>query len=89
MRSSTTINKLYDQERVDVMTWLRFPLILGVILIHSNLFALVTMWEGTAPDWPEWLVYIFNNFAYLVLPPRVPILFIISGYFFFRSQKKY
>lgn len=82
------IKKLYDQEQVDVMTWLRFPLILGVVIVHCNLFAQVTAWEGVEPEWPKWLIYIFNNFVYLTLPARVPTLFIISGYFFFRSQKK-
>lgn len=81
-------NMVYDQERIDVMTWLRFPLILGVVVVHCNLFSQVTVWEGSEPDWPGWLIYIFNNFCYLLLPARVPTLFLISGYFFFRSNKK-
>lgn len=77
----------YDIEKLNVMTWLRFPLILGVVLSHSNLYGLVELWEGTAPDWPAWLIYIFKELFKIILPLRVPTLFIISGYLFFRSQK--
>lgn len=77
----------YDIEQINVMTWLRFPLIMGVVLAHCNLYAIIASWEGCNPDWPAWLVYIFKYLYWLLLPPRVPTLFIISGYFFFRSQK--
>ena len=82
------MRKPYDIEQINVMVWLRFPLILGVVLAHCNLYAIVSGWEGANPDWPAWLVYIFNYFYWLLLPARVPTLFIISGYFFFRSQKE-
>lgn len=78
----------YDIEQINVMSWLRFPLIMGVVLAHCNLYAIVANWEGSNPDWPAWLVYIFNYLYWILLPARVPTLFIISGYFFFRSQKK-
>ena len=78
----------YDIEQINVMSWLRFPLIMGVVLAHCNLYAIVSNWEGSNPDWPAWLVYIFNYLYWLLLPARVPTLFIISGYFFFRSQKE-
>ena len=79
---------LHDQEQVDIMTWLRFPLIIGVVLVHTNIYALVEMWEGAPPQWPEWLIYIFNYLCLIVFPARVPLLFIISGYFFFRNSSK-
>ena len=78
----------YDIEQINVMSWLRFPLIVGVVLAHCNLYAIFTNWNGFAPDWPNWLIYIFQYFYWLLLPARVPTLFIISGYFFFRSQKE-
>lgn len=78
----------YDIEQINVMVWLRFPLIIGVVLAHCNLYAIVSGWEGINPAWPAWLVYFFNYFYWLLLPARVPTLFIISGYFFFRSQTK-
>lgn len=87
MKNGNGVQKLYDQEKVDVMAWLRFPLILGVVFAHSNLYALIESWYNTEPEWPEWLIYIFNNLYWLVFPARIPTLFIISGYFFFRTQK--
>ncbi|MBQ8364620.1 MAG: acyltransferase [Bacteroidaceae bacterium] len=77
---------LYDQEQIDVITWLRFPLILGVVFIHTNIYSLVKMWEGASPQWPQWLIYVFNYLYLIVLPEPVPVLFIISGYFFFRNS---
>ena len=82
------MGKPYDIEQINVMVWLRFPLIMGVVLAHCNLYAIFTNWEGCNPDWPGWLIYIFSYFYLLLLPARVPTLFIISGYFFFRSQKE-
>ena len=78
----------YDIEQINVMSWLRFPLIMGVVLAHCDLYAIISNWNGVAPDWPDWLIYIFTYLYWLLLPARVPTLFIISGYFFFRSQKE-
>ena len=81
------MRKPYDIEQINVMSWLRFPLIMGVVLAHCNLYAIISNWDGSSPSWPSWLIYIFNYLYWLLLPARVPTLFIISGYFFFRSQK--
>lgn len=78
----------YDIEQINVMSWLRFPLIMGVVLAHCDLYAIISNWNGVTPDWPDWLIYIFTYLYWLLLPARVPTLFIISGYFFFRSQKE-
>ena len=78
--------KIYDKEILDVISWLRFPLIMGVVLAHCNLYALVENWEGAAPQWSGWLVYIFKYLYWIILPARVPLLFIISGYLFFRTE---
>lgn len=84
MESKKNCNK----EEADIMSWIRFPLVLGVVMAHSNIYALVEIWEGTAPMWPEWLKYIFNYSYLMILPESVPLLFIISGYFFFRSPEE-
>ena len=65
----------YDIEQINVMAWLRFPLIMGVVLAHCNLYAVIGNWEGSNPDWPGWLIYIFNYLYWLLLPARVPTLF--------------
>ena len=72
----------YDIEQINVMSWLRFPLIMGVVLAHCNLYAIIEQGDGYVLEMPAWLVFIFNELYLVVLPPRVPILFIISGYFF-------
>ena len=87
MQKQTHTTKQYDQERLDTLSWLRFPLIVGVVFAHCNIYALVESWEGTAPEWPAWIEYLFTYFHWIVLPARVPLLFIISGYLFFRTQK--
>ena len=46
------MSKPYDIEQINVMAWLRFPLIMGVVLAHCNLHAIITNWECCAPDWP-------------------------------------
>ena len=35
------MSKPYDIEQINVMAWLRFPLIMGVVLAHCNLHAIL------------------------------------------------
>lgn len=86
MSTNICNQRSYDREQTNVIAWLRFPLILGVVFWHNNIYALVEIWEGKAPEWPGWLVYIFNYLHLIILPAPVPILFIISGYLFFRNS---
>ena len=79
------MNKTYDIEQVNVMAWLRFPLIIGVVLNHCNLYAIWEYMLGYKPDIPLWLIFILNDLYTIVLPSMVSTLFIISGYFFFRT----
>lgn len=76
----------YGVGLTDVISWLRFPLIMGVLLTHCNLYTLIASWEGRFPEWPSWLIFIFNDLYLVALPAIVPALFVISGYLFFRSQ---
>lgn len=82
-------NRVYDQATIDTFSWMRFPLIVGVILAHCNLVALLTAWYGTAPILPVWATQIFENAYVYIFPARVPTLFFISGYFFFRGSQHY
>lgn len=82
-------NKVYDQATIDTFSWLRFPLIVGVVIAHCNLPALIEAWYGTAPILPTWATRIFEEAYIYIFPARVPTLFLISGYFFFRGSNPY
>lgn len=68
-----------------IITWMRLPLIIGVVMVHANLYDIVLNWTGEAPHWPEWLILLFRHFNDVLFPKRVPVLFIISGYLFFKG----
>lgn len=90
MQPATTImNKAYDQTSIDTLSWIRFPLIVGVILAHCNLPELIETWYGTAPTLPAWASFIFEKSYIYIFPARVPTLYFISGYFFFRGNNTY
>lgn len=66
---------------------LRAPLIVGVVMLHANLFNLVTQWTGEAPKWPGWLIFYFRNIVNVLFPSCVAIFFLLSGYFFFTGEQ--
>ena len=82
-------NNVYDQATIDTFSWMRFPLIVGVIFAHCNLVALLNVWYGAAPILPVWATQVFEYAYVYIFPARVPTLFLISGYFFFRGNQHY
>ena len=82
-------NNVYDQATIDTFSWMRFPLIVGVVLAHCNLVALLEAWYGTVPTLPTWATFLFEQAYIYIFPARVPTLFFISGYFFFRGSQHY
>lgn len=78
-------NNVYDQATIDTFSWMRFPLIVGVIFAHCNLVALLNVWYGAAPILPVWATQVFEYAYVYIFPARVPTLFLISGYFFFEA----
>lgn len=66
---------------------LRAPLIIGVVMLHANLFSLVTQWTGEAPHWPGWLIFYFRNIVNILFPQCVATFFLLSGYFFFTGEQ--
>ncbi len=68
-----------------IITFLRLPLIVGVVAVHANLCALIAVWTGIAPEFPLWLDTIFNHMSDILFPDIVALLFVISGYLFFRN----
>ena len=82
-------HSVYDQATIDTFSWMRFPLIVGVVLAHCNLPALLEAWYGSAPALPVWATRLFEQAYIYLFPARVPTLFFISGYFFFRGSQGY
>ena len=66
-----------------IISFLRFPLIVGVIFIHSDTGA----FHGNylAHGW-LWIDYIVEFFAHTLTSVSVPCFFLISGFLFYRQQ---
>lgn len=70
------------------ITFLRYPLIVGVVFIHSNIIAVVNAdlpGQLRVSEWIQTIITLFSN----ILPSIcVPLFFFISGFlFFYRSQE--
>lgn len=68
----------------DVITFLRFPLAVGVIMIHTSFSDVMIngqLLAGTMPLEVYDFVYGFLNIAFMQM--AVPLFFFISGYLFF------
>lgn len=74
---------LSDRLQSETISWLRFPLTVGVVFIHDD----ITIGQNNGvinPFWFECIVRLFSD----VLPRVcVPLFFIISGYLFFYGVK--
>ncbi len=75
-------NKLYKQKLSAAITWLRFPLIFFIILLHC--YSVVRL-EG---DHNSYFKVIYP-FSLWIGETGVPGFFFISGYLFFLSKKSY
>lgn len=79
-----------DELLSKTISWLRFPLIVGVVFIHFNFIAdeeiTIRGVEYTINS-PQWLTY-FITFCSSVLPRiSVPLFFFMSGFlFFYRTE---
>jgi hypothetical protein len=74
-----------DSLQSQVIDLLRFPLIIGVVFIHIKLA--VVSGPDTGLDWNFFSVYqVFSRlFSEILSGVSVPLLFIISGFLFFRN----
>ncbi len=83
-----------DKLQLDVISFLRFPLIVGVVLMHTKLrkidslvamdMAAIYPFNGAYPLY-ENTVYFFTQ---VFLPIRVPLFFFFSGILFFYKTEK-
>lgn len=63
------------------ISWLRFPLIMCVLIIHSNFSVVIGGW-GNQPV-ASWVSNTVSHFAFICNPA----FFFISGYLFFRQRR--
>ena len=78
-----------DELLSETISYLRFPLTVGVVFIHFNLaksgFSLHGVKYGL--DNPEWYYYIINFFSEVLPRIGVPLFFFISGFLFFYRKE--
>lgn len=76
------VQKSFSKLSSDTISALRFPLMVGIVLLHANILHLI-------PDFtyiPTWLSVVFS-ISYNEIPKIcVPLYFLISGVLFFRTE---
>lgn len=68
---------------------LRLPLIMGVLLIHSNVPALQQAWTGSLPDAPQWALQAVGNVSLTLDRTVTSVFFFISGFLFFLGSEPF
>lgn len=73
-----------DELLSKTISYLRFPLTVGVVFIHNRMTTVNIQGEemNYGDLWP-WLSYIITFFSYVVSAVSVPLFFFISGFLFF------
>ena len=74
---------LSEKLQSDTITWLRFPLIVGVVFIHDN----ITLGQNSGVINPFWFDCVIRLFSDVLPRVCVPLFFIISGFLFFYGVK--
>ena len=74
-----------DELLSKTISYLRFPLTVGVVFIHFNLVEHPITIHGVSygQDQPDWYCYFINFFSEVLPQVGVPLFFIISGFLFF------
>ncbi len=82
-----TIPQNIDLEKLQsqIISFLRFPLIVGVVFIHCG-GMIDAPQKGNVSDWYYWIIRMFSGVLPLVC---VPLFFIISGFLFFYKNGSY
>lgn len=74
---------LSEKLQSNTITWLRFPLIVGVVFIHDN----ITLGQNSRVVNPFWFDCVIRLFSDVLPRVCVPLFFIISGFLFFYGAK--
>ncbi|MBO7477146.1 MAG: acyltransferase [Salinivirgaceae bacterium] len=70
-----------DELQSKTISFLRFPLIVGVVFIHFDLIKCGLLSQGNT--YPGWFYFIINFFSEVIPQVGVPLFFVFSGYLFF------
>lgn len=85
MNNKTEVNR--EQLQLKVIEFLRFPLIVGVVLIHTQVAKINGVVGDIAAPYPFNGVYplyeFFSLFVNIIKRVAVPLFFVFSGYLFF------
>lgn len=68
------------------ISYLRFPLIVGVVFIHSNILVVKIQGEVIRFDYWPFVTFIMNLFSSVFADVCVPLFFFISGFLFFYNS---
>ena len=72
-----------DELLSKTISYLRFPLIVGVVFIHNKMAEINVQGDIVSyDDWP-WLTYTMDFFSSVLPTIAVPLFFFISGFLFF------
>ena len=79
------MTKNTDELLYQTISYLRFPLTLGVVFIHFDLIEHIFTYHGVqyGLDHPDWYIWVINFFSEVLPQIGVPLFFIISGFLFF------
>lgn len=76
-----------DYSFYDIINYLRFPLIVGVVFVHFNIGAGFTINDTTyGVGFPQWYYDIIHCVSVTIGGSCVPTFFFISGYLFFKNS---
>ena len=74
-----------DELLSKTISFLRFPLIVGVVFIHFNIIEMGLSAHGISygADYPGWFYHVVRFFSVVLPSMCVPLFFFFSGYLFF------
>ncbi|MBO7145188.1 MAG: acyltransferase family protein [Salinivirgaceae bacterium] len=74
-----------DELQSKTISFLRFPLIVGVVFIHFNLVKMGLSAHGVnyCVSYPDWFYLLIRFFSEVLPSMAVPMFFLFSGYLFF------
>ena len=86
MQHNSTHNDTFNDSRAAIsmaIARLRLPLIIGVVLIHSNVPEVLNVWHNNLTDTQLWAASAIDSISLLLNRTVTSVFFFISGFLFF------